>query len=82
MCVYSGTKSSGASKGDPVEPSTPETQPPDPNLYTMRAYNSSPQPSGDRMTILAVSLYGRGYEKVILLMSMPWLIWWCKNQIR
>ena len=65
MCVYSGVKSSDASNDDPPEPATPKTPPPDPNLYTVRAYKSSPQTSGDGITILAVSLYGRGYSKVI-----------------
>ena len=70
MCVYSGVKSSGASNDDPPEPATPKTPPPDPNLYTVRAYSSSPQTSGDRITILAVSLYGRGYAKVIIMSSL------------
>ena len=69
MCVYSGVKSSGASNDDPPEPATPKTPPPDPNLYTVRAYSSSPQTSGDRIAILAVSLYGRGYSQVIIIMS-------------
>ena len=64
MCVYSEIKSSGASNDDPPEQTTPKTPPPDPNLYTVRAYKSSPLTSGDRITILAVSLYGRGYSKV------------------
>ena len=65
MCVYSGVKSSSASNDDPPEPATPKTPPSVPNLYTVRAYKSSPQTSGDRITILAVSLYGRGYSKVV-----------------
>ena len=65
MCVSAGMKSSGASNNDPPEPATPTTPPPDPNLYTVRAYKSTPQTSGDRITVLAVSLYGWGYSKVI-----------------
>ena len=66
MCVYSGVMSSGASNDDPPEPATPKIPPPDPNLYTVRAYSSSPQTSGDRITILTVSLCGQVYAKVII----------------
>ena len=37
---------------------------PDPNLYTVRVYRSSPQATGDRLAIICVSLYGRLYAKV------------------
>ena len=67
MCIYSEVKSSGASNNDPPEPATPKTPPPDPNLYTVRAYSSSSQTTGDRITILTVSLYGRVYAKVIII---------------
>ena len=70
MYVNSGVKSSGANNNLP-EPAIPKIPPPDPNQYTVRAYNSSLQTSGDRITILTISLYGRGYTKVrIIMMSM------------
>ena len=72
MCVSAGMKSSGASNNDPPEPATPTTPPPDPNLYTVRAYKSTPQTSGDRITVLAVSLFMVG-DIQRLLMSISFV---------
>lgn len=44
--------------------STTETSTTVPNRYTVRVYRSSPQTSGDRVTIVGISLYGRLYSKV------------------
>ena len=76
LYIYSGVKSSAARKDDPPEPVTPKTPPPDPDLYTMRAYSSSPQTSGDRITILTISLYGRAYAKVVICLSLCLVLPW------
>ena len=49
---------------DLQEAATNVTEPPVPNLYTVRLYNSSPHTSVDRIAIVGVSLYGRFYTKV------------------